>query len=110
MMKKFFLSMTVVAIVAAGIGAHKAYKAYNVYDNVLLKMNLDVLAQNESGDSEVGSAYEYPDGYAYTHECGVKISNNWFSPRCKVIVINCQGGGAGCNSSGCPVHPARPVK
>ncbi len=54
MMKKFFLSMTVVAIVAAGIGAHKAYKYYQP-KNDLLAMNLEALAEGEDMASETGS-------------------------------------------------------
>jgi len=53
-MKKFFLSMTVVAIVAAGIGAHKAYKYYQP-KNDLLAMNLEALAEGEDMASETGS-------------------------------------------------------
>lgn len=106
-MRKLILFLSVAAIVASGFGAYKAYKSYNVSADNLLRINLNVLAQNETGGSESGSAYEYPDGYAYTHECGVLIKNGWFKTRCKVIVISCQGGGAGCNSSACPVHPAK---
>lgn len=106
-MKKLILSLAAAAIVAAGFGAYKAYESYNVSADSLLKMNLNVLAQNETGGSEGGSAYEYPDGYAFLHECGVKIKSGLFNTTCKVTVISCQGGGAGCNSSGCPTHPAR---
>ena len=106
-MKKLILSLAAAAIVAASFGVYKAYESYNVSADGLLKMNLNVLAQNETGGSEGGSAYEYPDGFAFTRECGVRIKKGLFKTTCQVTVINCQGGGAGCNSSACPVHPAK---
>lgn len=106
-MKKLIMSLAAAAIVASGFGAYKAYESYNVSADSLLKMNLNVLAQNETGGSEGGASYEYPDGFAFTRACGVRIKDGLFGTTCKVIVINCQGGGAGCNSSACPVHPAK---
>ena len=106
-MKKLILSLAAATIVAASFGVYKAYESYNVSAGGLLNMNLNVLAQNETGGSEGGSAYEYPDGFAYTCACGVRIKGGIFGATCKVTVINCQGGGAGCNSKACSVHSAK---
>lgn len=53
-MKKLIMSLAAAAIVASGFGAYKAYESYNVSADSLLKMNLNVLAQNETGGSEGG--------------------------------------------------------
>ncbi len=53
-MKKLIMSLAAAAIMAAGFGAYKAYESYNVSADSLLKMNLNVLAQNETGGSEGG--------------------------------------------------------
>ena len=63
--------------------------------------NVEALAQSEGGD------YEFKDGYLYSTTCNVAIGSSFLgTKRCKVEVIVCQGGGSGCNSKKCPVHPS----
>lgn len=72
----------------------------------LLLANIDALTSIEDAESG-GSQFEYPDGYPFTTTCNVAIGKNWWggTDRCEVVVITCQGGGSGCNSKKCPVHP-----
>ena len=77
---------------------------YGVYKSKLSELalaNVEALAQSEGGD------YEFKDGYLYSTTCNVAIGSSFLgTKRCKVEVIVCQGGGSGCNSKKCPVHPS----
>ena len=55
-MKKLILSLATAAIVSAGFGAYKAYEYYQPKNN-LLAMNLEALAQDESGERKKGDEY-----------------------------------------------------
>ena len=59
--------------------------------------NIEALAQAESGGN-----YEYPDGFRVENKCNVSLGG-W--RKCKVTIVDCQGGGSGCNRSDCPLHP-----
>ena len=95
-MKKTFIgALPCIATVAFATFVGKKTLESSAYEsNSLLMQNVETLAQNEGG------VYEYPDGYPSI--CNVLIGK---SKRCKVEVIICQGGGSGCNSKKCPVHP-----
>lgn len=64
----------------------------------MLQQNIEALARAENGQ------YDFPDGYPYSSRCNVKLSSGWFSGKCDVEILICQGGGNGCNSKSCPVH------
>ncbi len=94
-------------LVASLLFCAMSYAGYMGYERVtmseaerFMQANVEALTSGESG----GGIYEYPDGYALTSKCGVKISDGLFGNRCKVVVISCQGGGRGCNTKKCPVH------
>ena len=100
-MKKNIIKSTMIAAVAIFAG-------YNVYQaNVkteelsdIMMANVEALAQNESGSKD------YPDRYPLTMKCGVMIDDGWlWDTTCQVTIITCQGGGSGCTSAPCPVHP-----
>lgn len=95
---KNFRRMALVVSVAALVG----YTAYSSQKSApmsnLVKANIEALADGES-------SYEYPDGFPFSFECGVKIGEGfWGDKTCSVTVVTCQGGGSGCNSRPCPVH------
>lgn len=95
-MKKLITLCTAAVAIVLGYGSMNAYKT--VENNNLLAENVEALSQEtETKD------FEYPNGYPYRSICNVQIGKN---QRCKVEVITCQGGGSGCNSKKCPVHPA----
>lgn len=98
-MKKFLFSAAVVAAMA--IGYTFSYSDSEPALSDIELANVEALADNE-GD------FEYPTGHPYSTTCNVAIGKNFFggTTKCKVEVIICQGGGAGCNSKKCPVHPA----
>lgn len=96
MKKKVFMMLPCIAAVAiATVFGKKTVESHAYETDGLLAQNVEALAK----DGE----YEYPDGYPYTSTCNVSISK-W--KRCKVEIITCQGGGAGCNSKKCPAHPS----
>lgn len=111
--KLFFASMA--AIVMFGALGMKLYNQHPVPApvNDITLANLEALldSENTSGgitDAEKeGGLYEYPDGDAIISECKVLIQTGiiW-NTYCKVKVIDCEGGGSGCNSKKCPKHPA----
>ena len=55
-MKKLILSLAAAAIVAAGFGAYKAYEYYQP-KNDLLVLNIEALANDESGELVKGDEY-----------------------------------------------------
>ena len=83
-MKKesLLVSGFMLAMVAAAGGYH-VFTCNSSIEEKLLLENVEALSQKE---------FEYPNGYPYRSTC-------------KVEVITCQGGGSGCNSKKCPVHP-----
>ena len=100
-MKKNILKATLVAAfgLIAGFNVYNSQKS-DVMSELALA-NVEALAQSEGGD------YEFKDGYLYSTTCNVAIGSSFLgTKRCKVEVIVCQGGGSGCNSKKCPVHPS----
>ena len=96
MKKKIFLMLPCIAAVAiATFVGKKTFESHAYETSSLLMQNVEALA--EKGE------YDFPDGFPYTSTCNVAISKR---NRCKVEVITCQGGGSGCNTKKCPVHPA----
>ena len=96
MKKKALITLSIAAVViVSGYGGMNANKTQLLDNNDLLMQNVEALAKGD---------YDFPDGYPYTSTCNVSISKN---KRCKVEVITCQGGGAGCNEKGCPSHPSK---
>lgn len=86
-------ALPLVVALSAGYGVYKLSE--------LALANVEALAQSEGGD------YEFKDGYLYSTICNVAIRSSFLgTKRCKVEVIVCQGGGSGCNSKKCPVHPS----
>lgn len=86
-------ALALVVALSAGYGVYKLSE--------LALANVEALAQSEGGD------YEFKDGYLYSTTCNVAIGSSFLgTKRCKVEVIVCQGGGSGCNSKKCPVHPS----
>ena len=58
--------------------------------------NAEALARGESGN------YEFPDGARVETICKVSLGG---LRKCRVTIVDCQGGGSGCNRSDCPLHP-----
>lgn len=84
-----------------------SFVGYNLYQNkqtdndntsALMLANIDALATNENGDGN----FEFPNGAPYETRCNVSLGG-W--RKCSVRIINCQGGGSGCNRQDCPTHP-----
>ena len=72
---------------------------YNYRSSVseLVANNIEVLADGE---------FDYPTGYPYYTTCQVVVSTFLGIPvRCGNTIVICQGGGVGCNSVQCPIHP-----
>lgn len=93
---KRIIKLSLVAVFACVAG-------YNVYQSQkqvelsgLMLENVEALAGDESGNN-----YEYPDGQSMVSECGIRVGVFQY---CKATVINCKGGGDGCNSRRCPEH------
>lgn len=104
--------LSVVMLAATGIFCAHRHKTQLQSGDVALA-NIEALTNgngesSDSGSESGGSSYEYPNGYPYTFKCNVAIGKTWYGgvSRCQVEVITCQGGGSGCNSKKCPVHPA----
>lgn len=85
----------IAAVAIATVVGKKTFESHAYETSNLLMQNVEAL-------SEGAGEYEYPDGYPYSSTCKVAISK-W--RRCRNEVIICQGGGAGCNSKKCPIHP-----
>jgi len=99
MKKPVKLILMLVVALTGGYSAYTSQQKHELSDLALA--NVEALAQNEGGN------YEFKDGYPYSTTCNVAIGKGIFGiKRCKVEVIVCQGGGTGCNSKKCPVHPA----
>lgn len=68
-------------------------------DSLFLQDNVEALTGFEG-------EFEYPRGYPYITTCQVSVSSFMGIPvRCGNTIIVCQGGGSGCNSLSCPMHP-----
>ncbi|MDE6588139.1 MAG: hypothetical protein K2K40_07360 [Paramuribaculum sp.] len=105
MNKKMFVPAAIAALMGVGgyLGNATATPAEGLSD--LQLENAEALADDNEGDNT--GSFEYPSGFPYSSTCNVAIGSNWLgTTRCKVEVITCQGGGSGCNSKKCPVHPA----
>lgn len=92
----------ILMLIVALVGGYGVYASQQENElSELALANVEALAQSEGGD------YEFKDGYPYSTTCNVAIGTGIFgTKRCKVEVIVCQGGGTGCNSKKCPVHPS----
>ncbi len=92
-------ALALVVALSAGYGVYTSQQKSELSELALA--NVEALAQSEGGD------YEFKDGYLYSTTCNVAIGSSFLgTKRCKVEVIVCQGGGSGCNSKKCPVHPS----
>ncbi len=107
MKKSNLLKLTLLIAVAiiSGINVHKSHK--DIRFNVLTMANIEALADREGGGSggstgEGNGNYEFPDGAPYETTCGVSLGG---LKKCRARIVNCQGGGSGCNRQDCPVHP-----
>lgn len=96
------IKVLVVSVLFCAMG----YTGYTAYEKMamseaekFMQANVEALTLGEPG-----GGYEYPDGYAYSSKCNVKLGT-W--SHCRVEIITCQGGGNGCNSKKCPVHPSK---
>lgn len=98
MKKKSLLAGGFMLAMVAATGGYHAFTSNSSLEENLLMENVEALSENTEGNE-----FEYPNGYPYTSTCNVAIGTN---RKCKVVVITCQGGGSGCNSKKCPVHPA----
>ena len=88
------LSLVAMFACVAGYGVYQSQKKVSL--SALNLANIEALANNESGGN-----YEYPDGQPMVSECGIRVGVFQY---CKATVINCSGGGDGCNSRKCPQH------
>lgn len=93
--KLLFMLPCMAAVAFATVVGAKTLRSNEFESNSLLLANVEALADGEE--------YEYPNGYPYSSTCNVSIGKG---RRCKVEIITCQGGGSGCNSKKCPVHPS----
>ena len=93
MKKESLLVSGFMLAMVADAGGYHVFTCNSSIEEKLLLENVEALSQKE---------FEYPNGYPYRSTCNVAIGAK---KTCKVEVITCQGGGSGCNSKKCPVHP-----
>ena len=101
--QKLFLSlMAAIAIIAIGIFCQLSSNTTENKYSFLLLQNVEALTDSEDDGTK---KFEYPNGAPYTSKCGVAIGKGLFTARCQATVIDCVGGGSGCNRQDCPQHP-----
>ncbi|MCM1140050.1 MAG: hypothetical protein NC453_15900 [Muribaculum sp.] len=117
-MKQIIITILITMMSGIGLIAYNKISNTEMVNSDIVLTNLVALANSEdsngngggsdSGSEDGGKQYEYPNAYPYTTKCNVAIGKTWYGriSRCQVEVITCQGGGSGCNSKKCPVHPA----
>ncbi|MBO4783712.1 MAG: hypothetical protein J5521_03065 [Lachnospiraceae bacterium] len=95
------LSCIAVIAIATFVGTI-TFESNTYKNNGLLIQNVEALTEGDADQGDQGSSiYTCPNAYSYARVCGYRISYNRI---CHETVIDCLGGGYGCNPRRCPYH------